>query len=145
MNIAATIVAAFLMQLCGPRAWIYTKPVMLAAAQYNLDPLVLASMQMQESHCSPKATGKLGELGQYQLKRHTRATRGYEHLSDSQLRRPAINTRLGARHLRFCLDFCDGDLPGALGLYSGWPKNKKTGRCRVSNYSRAILARIPDS
>src|SRR5512143_2613414 len=125
MSLAATIVAAFLMNLCGPRAWIYTKPVMVAAAKYNLDPLVLASMQRQESHCNPKATGALGELGQYQIKRGTRATMGYEHLSDEQLRRPAINTRLGARHLRFCLDFCDGDLPGALGLYKGLPKSKK--------------------
>lgn len=145
MGTLITLVAAFLVQLCGPHAKVYTKHVMRAAELYRVSPFLLVSMEAQESRCNPSATGKLGELGQFQLKRGTRATMGYEHLSDTQLRQPAINTRLGARHLRFCLNFCDGDIAGALGLYSGVPKSKLTGRCRVSNYSRDILSRVPDS
>ena len=102
-------------------------------------------MMRQESHCDPTATGRLGELGLMQIKRNTLATAGYDKLSDEELRAPALNVRLGARHLRRCLNKCGGAMAGALGMYSGLAKSKRTGQCRESKYSWAILARIAES
>jgi soluble lytic murein transglycosylase-like protein len=144
MDVLAPI-SMFLASLCGWGAMDYAKPVARAAAEFNLDPRIIISMMRQESGCDPRATGKLGELGLMQLKRNTWATSGYNKLTEAQLRSPRINIRLGARHLYRCLLKCGGDLPGALGLYSGLSINKETGRCRASNYSWSILARIGES
>lgn len=140
------IITMLLVSFCGRHAASYAHDVVRAVEKYrDVDPRVLASMMRQESHCDRRVTGKLGELGQMQLKRNTWATSGYNHLSDKQLRRPSLNILLGARHLHRCLLKCNGDLPGALGMYSGLSKDKKTGRCRASSYSWAILARIGES
>jgi soluble lytic murein transglycosylase-like protein len=138
-------IAAFLMQLCGPQAKVYAKPVLAAAALYDVSPFLLVSIMRQESHCQKNATGKLGEIGLMQIKPGTLSTVGYTHLSAKQLRAPATNIKLGARFLRYCLNFCDGFVAGALGLYSGWPKSKLFNLCRVSNYSFDVLSRVPES
>jgi len=136
-------ISMFLFQLCGWNATDYAGDVVHAAKRYNLDPRILVSMMWQESRCKPDATGKLGELGLMQLKRDTWALSGYNHLSDEELRAPALNIMLGARHLRRCLKKCSGAIAGALGLYSGLSMRK--GTCRESNYSRDILARLAES
>ena len=136
----------FLFQLCGVAATDFAEDVVHAAKRYDLDPRLLVSMMRQESHCNPEATGALGEIGIMQLKRNTWATSGYNKLTDKQLRKPRINIMLGARHIYRCLQKCGGSLAGALGLYSGLRKNKKTGQCRENvKYGGAILARIAES
>lgn len=141
MSVAA-LVSAMLINLCGVSAAKYTPHVIRAAERYDLDPRLLVSSMRQESDCDPNATGALGELGQMQLKRFTWATKGYDHLSDEELRKPSINIRLGARHIRNCLRKCGGSLAGALGLYKGI-KRRKDKTCREdSSYSREILARV---
>jgi soluble lytic murein transglycosylase-like protein len=136
-------ISMFLFQLCGWNATDYAGDVVHAAKRYDLDPRLLVSMMFQESRCKPDATGKLGELGLMQLKRDTWALSGYNHLPDSELRMPALNIMLGARHLRRCLKKCGGFLAGALGLYSGLGMRK--GVCRASSYSWGILARLAES
>jgi soluble lytic murein transglycosylase-like protein len=139
-------ISMFLFQVCGASAIDYAKDVARAAKRYDLDPRVLISMMKQESGCDPNATGALGEIGQMQLKRGTWATSGYNKLTDEQLRKPRINIMLGARHLYRCLQKCDGWLAGALGLYTGLRKSRKTGLCRENvKYGGAILARIAES
>jgi soluble lytic murein transglycosylase-like protein len=139
-------ISMFLFQLCGSSAIDYAKDVAHAAKKYNLDSRVLVSMMRQESHCDQNATGALGEIGLFQLKRNTWATSGYNKLTDKQLRKPRINIMLGARHLYRCLQKCDGWIAGALGMYSGLRKSKKTGLCRENKkYGGAILARIAES
>ena len=134
-------ISMFLLQLCGQSATHYAKDVLAAAKKYDLSAFVLVSMMRQESHCNPAATGRLGELGLMQIKRRTLATAGFDHLSDEKLRDPALNIRLGARHLRRCLNRCGDDfLGGALGLYSGLAPRR--GICRESSYSHEILARL---
>lgn len=134
------IVSAFLIQICGSHAAVYAKHVVDTAARYSLSPFVLASQMRQESNCNPHATGRKGELGLMQLKRFTLATRGYDHLTDQQLRSPAVNIRLGARHLRRCLNKCANSIVGALSLYKGL--SRIDGICRSSNYAFEIIARI---
>ena len=133
------LVSAFLVQICGSHAAIYTKQVVSAATNYGLNPFVLASQMRQESHCNSNATGRLGELGLMQLKRFTLATRGYDHLTDQQLRTPALNIKLGARHLRFCLRKCANSIVGALSLYKGL--RRIDGICQSSNYAMEVIAR----
>lgn len=139
-------VSMFLFQLCGPAATDFAEQIVRSAKQYDLDPRILVSMMRQESHCDPDATGALGELGLFQLKRNTWATSGYNKLTDKQLRKPRINIMLGARHLYRCLQKCDGWMAGALGMYSGLRKSRRTGECRENvKYGGAILARIAES
>ncbi len=143
MNALATI-AALLMSFCGAHAKQYAAHAIRAAELYGLNPRIIASMMKQESGCLRDAVGRKNEQGLMQVKRNTIATRGYDHLSDTQLRRPALNIRLGARHLRYCLNKCNGDLPGALGMYSGLKKDRATKQCRSSSYSWEILQRAAE-
>jgi len=138
MNLTV-LVSIFLSHICGPHSVGYAKDVVRAAERYMVNPFVLVSQMRQESRCNPNATGKLGELGLLQLKRNTIATRGYDRLTDTQLRRPALNIRLGARYLRRCLDKCGGAIAGALSLYKGL--RRVEGICQNSSYAAAIIAR----
>jgi soluble lytic murein transglycosylase-like protein len=136
------LIALLLADLCGvPRAGAWAEHVERAAHHFRVDARVLVSQMVQESTCRQDAVGALGEQGLMQLKRHTVATRGHDRLTDAQLRAPALNIWLGARHLRWALDKCDGDLLGALNVYKGFPKRKGVCR-RDSSYGHAILARI---
>jgi soluble lytic murein transglycosylase-like protein len=145
MTPALAFLQTVLLSMCGPGADRFAGPVAEAAELYDIDPRVIVSQMRQESTCDPEATGALGEIGLMQLKRGTRATQGYDKLTDKQLRRPALNIRLGARHLRFCMDRCGGSVSGALCLYKGLRKSRKTGLCRECSYAGAILARITES
>jgi len=136
-------ISAFLVQLCGSHAAVYAHYVVQFGERYEVDPRIVASMMLQESSCDPNATGALGELGLMQIKRGTRATAGYDHLSDEKLREPRTNIMLGVRYLRRCLEKCAGSIAGALSLYKGIAR--KGGVCRDSVYARDIMARIAES
>ena len=138
-------ITMFLVSLCGWDAADYAGDVASAARRYDLDPRLVAATMWRESRCDPDATSAKGAVGLMQLKPRTWATAGYDRLTEAQLRRPALNILLGARHLRRCLDRCGGFLAGALGLYSGLRKSRRTGQCRASAYSDDILARMGES
>ena len=145
MTTAALILAILRLQglhAPGPaevRARLLAATINVEAARYDLDPLLLVAVAAHESMFRRDAVGALGELGYYQIKRNTIATRGFDHLSDAGLMQPRINVHLGARHLAHVRRLCGNAPPIAwLSVYSGRSK------CRPSPYSRAILRLMAD-
>ncbi len=114
----------------------YANEIRRSASRYALDPYVLAALIQRESAFNPVAVSPVGAFGLTQTMRGG-ATKGYDQLSDTELMAPALNIRLGARHLAMWRKFC-GSLAGALSVYSG------RGRCRPSSYSDAIIGHALD-
>jgi|GEM_PF-4135774 len=122
------------------RARLLAATIAVEAARYDLDPLLLVAVAAHESMFRRDAVGALGELGIFQIKRNTLATRGFDHLSDAGLMQPRINVHLGARHLAHVRRLCGNAPPIAwLSVYAGFR------RCRPSPYSRAILRLLSES
>lgn len=132
-------ITLLLVQICGTlRAADLAPHVQAASDDWHVPATVLVSQIRQESGCDVNATGKLGEIGLMQLKLGTWALDGYHHKSAREIRKPALNIWLGARHVRRCWDKCTSS-HGALSLYKGIPRKK--GVCRNSSYARTILQR----
>ena len=121
-----------LRSLCGPRAVRLARQVESAAALAKIDPVLLVAVGFVESTCNAKArnkrSGAAGFMGIL-----PRGSANPQHLSDAELLVPETSIRLGAQHLRRCIDLC-GEVEGALSVYNGrrW--------CRPSAYSRRVLA-----
>lgn len=134
-------IVALIVQLDGsPKVARQLAPIVVAAAaRYQLDPRLLVAVVRNESRFRVDARGAKGELGLAQVKRNTMATRGYDHLPDGALLRPALNLKLGARHLARCRRICGGMAAPPeryLSVYNG------RRYCRPSLYSKRVLARI---
>lgn len=119
------------------RARLLAPVILREAANYDLDPVLLAAVAWKESSFNRTARGAALEIGYMQIKRGTRATKGYDDLSDQALMNPRLNFHLGARHLAHVRDVCFGrwgvtDPLAWLSVYSGR-------RCRSSAYSMAIV------
>ena len=135
------LVAALIVQLGGqPSAAAQLAPLVVkAAVRYRIEPKILVAVVRNESSFRPTARGALGELGLCQLKRETMATRGFDHLSDEALMDPALNLRLGARHLARARRICGGHAAPAAAWLSVYNGRKK---CRPSAYSTRVLSRL---
>lgn len=122
------------------RARILAPVIIREATARGLDPVLVAAVAWHESRLDRNARGLAGELGYMQLKRGTRATKGYDNLSDAGLMNPGLNFYLGARHLAHVRDVCLGKRGVRAPL--SWLSVYKGLRCKPSRYSRAILADI---
>lgn len=102
----------------------YFEAVISAANKNSLSPLLVFSVIRQESFFDPLAVSYQGARGLMQLMPAT-AKQVAENLgmgatySVSDLDRPAINTRLGARYLSQWVDEFDGNVVAALAAYNG--------------------------
>ena len=103
-----------------------------AAQKHDLPPALLVAMSRNEATCNTLAVGRKGERGLLQLKPGTRAAGT---VPVDQLFVPAVNLRLGAKHLKRCLKLC-GDIRAALGVYAG---NRTCSQGRASGYARRVL------
>jgi soluble lytic murein transglycosylase-like protein len=83
--------------------------VVTHAKLQGIDPLLVAVIISYESSWDFTAVGKLGEKGLMQT--HGRASRGFD-MTD-----PVQQIAAGCAHLARALEFCKGDLPGALSRY----------------------------
>ena len=107
--------AVLLAALCGPGSLGLAPHFDRASHRWHVPAPVLVSVARIESMCSPDADDGQGDLGVMQVRVGTRAARGH---SRAELLRARLNIDLGARHLRHLWDLC-GDLPAALGVYTG--------------------------
>ena len=103
-----------------------------AAGRYGLDAELLVSVAFVESSCDPKAVGPKGSVGLMQIMPGGSAAHG---TPVNRLELPAVNVRLGARHIAKWWGICQ-DLAGALGVFSG-RKTCKLGR--ESEYAKKVL------
>lgn len=80
------------------------KTIISAAKQNGLDPILIASLIRQESSYNPRAVSPVGALGLMQLMpdvgRNLAKSEGIADWSNEKLFDPAVNIRLGTRHLK---------------------------------------------
>lgn len=107
----------------------YSEYINKYAAQYNLDPNLVASVITIESHWDPNATSSANCQGLMQANPKYNSGNLYD---------PEHNIKTGCKILRECLDAYDGDVAHALVAYNAGingAKNKPT-----SSYSNKVLA-----
>ena len=107
--------------------------VITHAKLQGLDPLLVAVIISYESSWDFTAVGKLGERGLMQT--HGRAAKGFD-MTD-----PVQQIAAGCAHLARALEFCKGDVPGALTRYGTGGACRPLARFvkwRLKAYKRAV-------
>jgi soluble lytic murein transglycosylase len=104
----------------------YSPTVEAAAAEFDVDPLLLWSIMRLESRYDPGAFGYVAERGLMQILPATQdwiAEQLGEDISPGAAFTPQANLRMGAWYLRHLLDYYDGDLELSITAYNGGPGN----------------------
>lgn len=107
-------------QLSYPKP--YSATVESAAAEFDLDPLLIWAVMRQESRYDPEALSYVGARGLMQVMPATQdwvAEQLGEDLSPGDAFDSEINVRMAAWLLRFLLDYYDGDLDLTIAAYNG--------------------------
>jgi soluble lytic murein transglycosylase len=107
-------------QLSYPRP--YSATVESAAAEFDVDPLLIWALMRAESRYDPGAFGYAGERGLMQILPSTQewvAEQLGEVISPGDAFAPEANIRMAAWLLRFLLDYFDGDVELAIAAYNG--------------------------
>jgi len=132
-----------------------------AAAEFGLDPNLLAGVALAESGGRPDAVSNAGALGMFQLMLPTARERAAllglnEPEREDLLADPALNARLSAHYLRWLARRYGGDFEAALvayntgpgrldgwirihGSYPAW-RSENEGESDVLGYARRVLA-----
>ncbi|KAG8886218.1 hypothetical protein FRB97_006221 [Tulasnella sp. 331] len=87
------------------------------AGSKGLPAILLASFAMQESTCNPKATGKGGEVGMFQL-----APENCKGVSREECYEQETNMRLAAEYIQAQIHAAGGSILLMIGNYNGWNK-----------------------
>jgi soluble lytic murein transglycosylase len=107
-------------QLSYPRP--YSATVQAAAAEFDVDPLLIWGIMRQESRFDPDALSYVGARGLMQVMPSTQdwiAGQVGEDIPPGDAFTPEASIRMGAWFLRFLLDYFDGDLELAIAAYNG--------------------------
>ena len=99
----------------------YSDTVEAAAAEFDVDPLLIWSIMRWESRYDPEARGLAGERGLMQVMPSTQdwiAERLGEEMSPGEGFSPEANIRMAAWFLRFLLDYFDEDLELVIQAYN---------------------------
>jgi len=107
-------------ELCYPKP--YSATVEAAAAEFDVDPLLVWAVMREESRYDLEALSWVGARGLMQVMPPTQAwiaERLGENISPGDAFTPEANIRMGAWFLHFLLDYFDGDLELAIAAYNG--------------------------
>jgi len=107
-------------QLSYPRP--YSATIEAAAAEFDVDPLLIWAIMRRESRFDPGAFGYVGERGLMQILPSTQAwiaEQLEEDISPGDALTPEASIRMGAWFLHFLLDYFDGDLELTVTAYNG--------------------------
>lgn len=128
---------------CGP-GHAKLAPAVEAAARDAGQPVVhlVALMREENPRCDPtRGNRRTGAVGLLQILPRGNANPGK--LTTAQLKDPATNLLLGARHLRRMKRLCGGHLGGAVSLYHGNAgAYHGRGKCSVDGHARRVLATV---
>ena len=100
----------------------YSATVEAAAAEFDVDPLLIWAIMRQESRFDPEALSYVGARGLMQVMPSTQdwiAEQLTEDIPPGDAFTAEANIRLAAWFLRFLLDYYDGDLELAVAAYNG--------------------------
>ena len=109
-------------QLSYPRP--YSATVEAAAAEFDVDPLLVWAVMREESRYDPEALSYAGARGLMQVMPSSQAwiaEQVGEDISPGDAFTPEASIRMGAWFLRFLLDYFDGDLDLVIAAYNGGP------------------------
>ncbi len=101
----------------------FSEPILAAATQHGIDPLLIRAVMLTESSGNHRARSPKGAIGLMQLMPATATRFGVTDPYD-----PIQNINGGARYLRWLLDYFDGNVRLALAGYNA-------GEHRVNQYS----------
>jgi soluble lytic murein transglycosylase len=107
-------------QLSYPRP--YSATVEAAAAEFEVDPLLIWAVMREESRYDPEALSYAGARGLMQVMLSSQAWIAEqlgEDISPGDAFTPEASIRMGAWFLDFLLDYFDGDLDLAIAAYNG--------------------------
>ncbi|MFB0538305.1 MAG: transglycosylase SLT domain-containing protein [Anaerolineae bacterium] len=107
-------------QLSYPRP--YSTTVEAAAADFDVDPLLIWAVMRQESRYDPEALSYAGARGLMQVMPSSQAWIAEQlgkDISPGDAYTPEASIRMGAWFLDFLLDYFDGDLELAIAAYNG--------------------------
>jgi peptidoglycan lytic transglycosylase len=100
----------------------YSDTVNAAAAEFNVDPLLIWAVMREESRYDPEAVSWVGARGLMQIMPTTQtgiAERLGENIAPGDAFTPQSNIRMGASYLRSMADYLKGDIELALMAYNG--------------------------
>jgi soluble lytic murein transglycosylase len=100
----------------------YSDTVHAAAAEFNVDPLLIWAVMREESRYDPTAVSYVGARGLMQLMPSTQtwiAEQMAQEYAPGDAFHPEPNIRMGAWYLRYLLDHFKGDLDLAIMAYNG--------------------------
>ncbi len=101
------------------------------AAEYDVSPSLAVALSWEESRFDPRAVNRNKasvDRGLFQLN-----SKSFPKLTEKEFFNPALNTRYGIAHLRWCLDLGDSEVAG-LAMY-----NAGTNRVRANSTPKATL------
>jgi soluble lytic murein transglycosylase len=107
-------------QLSYPRP--YSATVEAAAAEFDVDPLLVWAVMREESRYDPEALSYVGARGLMQVMPSTQAwiaEQLEEDISPGDAFTPKASIHMGAWFLHFLLDYFDGDLDLVIAAYNG--------------------------
>ena len=138
-------VPLFIQRVAYPRH--YSRLVEKEATDFDIDPLLLYSLILQESLFEPPARSFAGAHGLTQIIPTTGAEiaqrLGYPNYSTGLLNRPFVNVRFGAFYLRWVRDFARENPVAALAGYNAGPGNARTWFDRSAPDEALFIERIP--
>ena len=125
-----------------PRA--YREHVADNAAENRLEEILIYSIMRAESNYSPDAVSPSGAIGLMQIMPATASAissvkNGSGNGNRERLRTPAINIRLGVKHMRDLLDLYGGDLVLAVAAYNAGAGNVNRWVKRLGNLTRDLF------
>ena len=100
----------------------YSDTVNAAAAEFNVDPLLIWAVMREESRFDPEAVSWVGARGLMQIMPTTQtgiAERLGENIPPGDAFTPQANIRMGASYLSLMTDYFKGDLELAIMAYNG--------------------------
>lgn len=122
--------------LC-PHSAVNAALIEAAAAESRVPAVVLVAQMVPESSCGKNLVNvRTGALGLLQVMPGRSADP--DHLERDELLDPETNVRLGARHLRKCINLC-GTLTAGLHIFHG---GKKCREWRGDKYVKRVLALV---
>ena len=140
-------VPLFIQRVAYPRH--FSRLVEKEATDFEIDPLLLYSLILQESLFEPPARSFAGAHGLTQIIPTTGAEiaqrLGYPNYSTGLLNRPFVNVRFGAYYLRWVQDFARENPVAALAGYNAGPGNARTWFDRSAPDEALFIERIPYS
>lgn len=140
-------VPLFIQRVAYPRH--YSRLVEKEATDFDIDPLLLYSLILQESLFEPPARSFAGAHGLTQIIPTTGAEiaqrLGYPNYSTGLLNRPFVNVRFGAYYLRWVQDYAHENPVAALAGYNAGPGNARNWFDRSAPDEALFIERIPYS